>query len=84
MFHNFGKFSFQSIEKRWTKDKHTDRQKEKWNTDIKEEKTKRKKEKKLKKGKGLIIMNFQKIKKKIFGFSQCFEALKQHPGAPLY
>ena len=29
MFHNFGKFSFLSIKKRWTKDKHTDTQKEK-------------------------------------------------------
>ena len=41
MLNNFEKFSFPSIEKRWTKDKETDGQKEK-----RQEKTKEKKKKK--------------------------------------
>ena len=40
-----------SIEKRWTKDKHTERQKEKWNTDKNKKRQKGKRKKKLKKGK---------------------------------
>ena len=43
MLNNFEKFSFPSIEKRWTKDKETDGQKEKKK---KERKKKRKKERK--------------------------------------
>merc|ERR1712035_29915 len=46
MLNNFEKFSFPSIEKRWTKDKDTDGQKEK-----RQEKTKNKKNKKTKKQK---------------------------------
>ena len=45
MLNNFEKFSFPSIEKRWTKDKETDSQKEK------KKRKKRKKEKKEKKKK---------------------------------
>ena len=45
MLNNFENFSFPSIEKRWTKDKKTDRQKGK------KEKTKKKKRKKEKKEK---------------------------------
>ena len=44
MLNNFEKFSFPSIEKRWTEDKETDRKKEK-----KEKKKKSEKEKKVKK-----------------------------------
>ena len=44
MLNNFEKFSFPSIEKRWTKDKETDGQKEK-----RQEKTKKDKKEKEKK-----------------------------------
>ena len=45
MLNNFEKFSFPSIEKRWTKDKETDRKKEKMKKWKKEKKSKKKKEK---------------------------------------
>ena len=49
MLNNFEKFSFQSIEKRWTKDKETDGQKEKRQEKTrKEKKREKKKEKEIK------------------------------------
>ena len=52
MLNNFEKFSFPSIEKRWTKDKETDSQKEKKKRKIrKKEKRKKKKNKKEKRKK---------------------------------
>ena len=50
MLNNFEKFSFLSIEKRWTKDKETDGQKEK-RQEKKEKEKKRKRRKKEKKEK---------------------------------
>ena len=50
MLNNFEKFSFPSIEKRWTKDKETDGQKEK-KTRKYQKKQKKQKKKKEKKGK---------------------------------
>ena len=49
MLNNFEKFSFPSIEKRWTKDKETDGQKRKRKKEKKEKKSKREKEEKIKK-----------------------------------
>ena len=46
MLNNFEKFSFPSIEKRWTKDKETDRQKRKRENRKREKREKGKKEKK--------------------------------------
>ena len=51
MLNNFEKFSFPSIEKRWTKDKETDGQKEKRQEKTKKKKRKKEKEKKRKKEK---------------------------------
>ena len=51
MLNNFEKFSFPSIEKRWTKDKETDGQKEKRQEKTKKRKKKRKKKKKNRKRK---------------------------------
>ena len=55
MLNNFEKFSFPSIEKRWTKDKETDGQKEK-----RQEKKKKEKEKKKKKEKTSLDFNYVK------------------------
>ena len=49
MLNNFEKFSFPSIEKRWTKDNETDGQKEKRQEKTRKEKEKKKKKKRKKK-----------------------------------
>ena len=67
MLNNFEKFSFPSIEKRWTKDKETDGQKEK-----RQEKTKKKKKKKEKEKK-----EKEKRKRKKKGIYSLFRSLKK-------
>ena len=70
MLNNFEKFSFPSIEKRWTKDKETDGQKEKRQEKTKktkekkrkrEKKKKRKKEKKKKRKKVVSLQSFGEL-----------------------
>ena len=63
MINNFEKFSFPSIEKRWTKDKETDGQKEKRQEKTKKRKKKEKKEKEKQK-KEKRKKNKKKVKKK--------------------